>query len=85
VLRPGGRLVLLCLNEHQQHEVTSRYGERHPGFSPKAVRSLLTRAGLEVIGSDVACREAKKPHLEVVLATANKPQPTSRSKRHTPS
>ena len=85
VLRPGGRLVLLCLNEHQQHEVTSRYGERHPGFSPKAVRSLLTRAGLEVIGSDVACREGKKPHLEVVLATASKPQPPSRSKRHTPS
>jgi SAM-dependent methyltransferase len=85
VLRPCGRLVLLCLNEHQQHEVTARYGERHPGFSPKAVRTLLTQAGLEVIGSDVACREAKKPHLEVVLATANKPQPTSRSKRHTPS
>jgi ArsR family transcriptional regulator len=85
VLRPGGRLVLLCLNEHQQHEVTSRYGERHPGFSPKAVRTLLTRAGLEVIGSEVACREAKKPHLEVVLATANKPQPTSKSKRHSPS
>jgi SAM-dependent methyltransferase len=85
VLRSGGRLVLLCLNEHQQHEVTSRYGERHPGFSPKAVRTLLTRAGLEVIASDVACREAKKPHLEVVLATATKPQPTSRSKRHTPS
>jgi SAM-dependent methyltransferase len=85
VLRPGGRLVLLCLNEHQQHEVTARYGERHPGFSPKAVRTLLTRAGLEVIGSDVACREAKKPHLEVVLATASKPQPPSRSKRHTPS
>lgn len=85
VLRPGGRLVLLCLNEHQQHEVTSRYGERHPGFSPKAVRTLLTRAGLEVTSSEVACREAKKPHLEVVLATADKPQPTSKSKRHTPS
>jgi ArsR family transcriptional regulator len=85
VLRPGGRLVLLCLNEHKQQDVTARYGERHPGFSPKAVRGLLTRAGLEVHGSDVACREAKKPHLEVVLATADKPQPLSKSKRHSPS
>jgi ArsR family transcriptional regulator len=72
VLRPEGRLVLLCLDEHQQHEVTARYGERHPGFSPRKVRTLLTRAGLSVSTCGVACREAKKPHLQVVLATANK-------------
>ena len=75
VLRPGGRLVLLCLDRHQQHEVTARYGERHPGFSPRAIRGLLTRAGLEVVGSAVACREAKKPHLQVVLAIADKVKP----------
>ncbi len=74
VLRPGGQLVLLCLNEHQQHEVTARYGERHPGFSPPRVRALLENAGLSVRNSEIACREAKKPHLEVVLATADKPE-----------
>ncbi|HEY0711582.1 MAG TPA: metalloregulator ArsR/SmtB family transcription factor [Polyangia bacterium] len=73
VLRPGGRLVLLCLDEHNQHEVTARYGERHPGFSPRAVRALLRAAGLDVVNAEVACREAKKPHLQVVLAIADKP------------
>jgi SAM-dependent methyltransferase len=73
VLRPGGRLVLLCLDEHRQLEVTARYGERHPGFSPKAVRGLLSRAGLSVVTAEVACRELKKPHLQVVLAIADKP------------
>jgi SAM-dependent methyltransferase len=73
VLRPGGRLVLLCLDEHRQHEVTAPYGERHPGFSPSAVRQLLARAGLEVRTSEVACRESRKPHLQVVLAIALKP------------
>jgi ArsR family transcriptional regulator len=72
VLRTGGRLVLLCLDRHQQHDVTARYGERHPGFSPRAVRRLLTRAGLDVALAEVACREAKKPHLQVVLAMADK-------------
>ena len=72
VLRPGGRLVLLCLNQHQQHEVTARYGERHPGFSPRAVRNLLSTAGLDVKSSEIAAREAKKPHLEVVLAIGEK-------------
>jgi len=73
VLRPGGRLVLLCLDEHRQSEVTARYGERHPGFSPRAVRALFLRAGLSVVSSEIACREIKKPHLQVVLAIADKP------------
>ena len=74
VLRPGGRLVLLCLDEHRQSEVTARYGERHPGFSPRAVRGLLTRAGLTVQSAEVASREIKKPHLQVVLAIGDKPR-----------
>lgn len=79
VLRPGGRLVVLCLAPHEQQSVTAPYGERHPGFSPKALRSLLGRAGLSVTFSEVACREAKKPHFEVVLAVAQKPSVSQKS------
>lgn len=83
VLRPGGRLVVLCLDRHAQLEVTARYGERHAGFSPRKLRGLLGAAGLEVLGAEVACREAKKPHLQVVLAIAEKigrraPEPRER-------
>lgn len=74
VLRPGGRLVLLCLDRHEHLEVTARYGERHPGFSPRALRGLVRAAGLDVKAAEVACREAKKPHLSVVLAIADKPE-----------
>lgn len=73
VLRPAGRLVLLCLDEHRQHEITAPYGELHPGFSPAKVRSLLSDTGLSVRTSEVACRESRKPHLQVVLAIATKP------------
>ena len=83
VLRPGGRVVLLCLDQHQQHEVTARYGERHPGFSPRAIRGLLARAGLNVISSSVACRESRKPHLQVVLAIAEKAPSTPAKKGKT--
>lgn len=72
VLRPGGRLVLLSLDRHEQQEVTAPYGERHAGFSPRAIRALLSRAGLSVVVCEVACREAKRPHFEVVLAIADK-------------
>lgn len=79
VLRPGGKLVLLCLDQHRQQEVTAPYGERHAGFSPEAVRVLLAGAGLEVRACEVACRESRKPHLQVVLAVAGK-RPASSSR-----
>lgn len=79
VLRPGGRMVALSLDQHGQRELTAPYGERHHGFSPRALRSLLSRAGLDVTFCDVACREAKKPHFQVVLAVAEKPKTTAAS------
>lgn len=72
VLRPGGRLVLLCLDQHEEHEISAAYGLVHPGFSPRKVRALLQGAGLNVSRSEVACKEARKPHLRVVLAEAEK-------------
>ncbi len=70
VLRRGGRLVVLSLDKHEHPEVTAPYGERHHGFAPRTLRGLLTRAGLSVTSAEVACRETKKPHFQVVLATA---------------
>ncbi|WP_437546142.1 metalloregulator ArsR/SmtB family transcription factor [Sorangium sp. So ce367] len=75
VLRPGGRVVILSLDAHQQREITVPYGERHPGFSPSDIRAMLTRVKLDVAASEVACRETKKPHFQVVLAIADKPTP----------
>jgi ArsR family transcriptional regulator len=72
VLRSGGRLVLLCLDKHEQREITARYGELHPGFSPHELDTLLAAAGLSVKTTRVVSREAKKPHLDVVLAVAEK-------------
>jgi ArsR family transcriptional regulator len=74
VLRPGGKLVLLCLDEHQQPEVTAPYGERHQGFSRVELAELLTMARLEPRSVEIACREARKPRLQVLLAIAHKPE-----------
>jgi ArsR family transcriptional regulator len=84
VLRAGGKLVLLCLDRHQQHEITARYGERHAGFSSEQVRELLGGAGLDVVTAHVACRESKKPHLQVLLAVADKPVPGASKDRSQP-
>lgn len=73
VLRPRGKLVLLCLDEHQQPEVTAPYGERHQGFSKATLQTLLGKAGLAVQSAEVASRESRKPRLDVMLAVASKP------------
>jgi len=64
--------VLLCLDEHRQPDVTAPYGERHQGFSRATVRELLSRARLEVRLVEVACREVRKPRLQVLLGVADK-------------
>jgi ArsR family transcriptional regulator len=79
VLRPNGRVVVLTLDAHDQREITRPYGELHAGFTPRALKTLLTRAGLAVTFSEVACREAKKPHFQVALSIAHKPK-SARSK-----
>jgi ArsR family transcriptional regulator len=86
VLRPGGRIVVLTLDAHDQRDITAAYGERHPGFSPRALKGLLSRAGLTFTFCNVACREAKKPHFQVVLSVARKAKPAaSRSQRQSQS
>jgi SAM-dependent methyltransferase len=82
VLRPGGRVVVLALDAHTQVGLTAPYGERHPGFTPRALRGLLTRAGLAVTFAEVACREPKKPHFRVVLAIADKTPPPKQRGPH---
>jgi len=77
VLRPGGRLVLLSLDQHEEHEISAAYGLVHPGFSARKVRALLQSAGLNVSRAEIACKEARKPHLRIVLAEAEKPGRTA--------
>lgn len=72
VLRPGGRVVLLCLDQHEEHEISAAYGLLHPGFSARKLRALLRDAGLDVSRAEIACKEARKPYLRVVLAEAEK-------------
>ncbi len=72
VLRPNGRVVVLCLDAHRHEELTARYGERHHGLSPTQLRRLLAGAKLDIRTCEIACREPKKPHFRVVLAVAHK-------------
>lgn len=73
VLRPGGSLVLVTLDEHRHQELADAYGHLHPGFEPVRLAKALAGAGFDVDRCDVAARERRKPYFDVVCAFATRP------------
>jgi ArsR family transcriptional regulator len=71
VLKPGGRLIVLDLAEHDQNWVQTKLGDRWLGFSDRRLRGLLTTAGFEDITVRVGARRAADP-FTVLVAAATK-------------
>jgi len=70
VLRAGGRLALVTLASHPHDDIVERYGHVNRGFDTKKVQRLLR--GLELEQCEVTSRERRKPHFQVITASARK-------------
>ncbi len=73
VLRPGGRLLLCSLAEHQHRAVVESYSHVNLGFSDKSLRRFVLNAGLQIATSDTVTREKRPPHFEVISMIGIKP------------
>jgi ArsR family transcriptional regulator len=82
VLRPGGRLLILDLREHDQTWVRNRFGDRHLGFSQAELETLLTEANLGDVRVQVGASKAGDP-FAVLIASGVKSM-TASSRSHFP-
>jgi ArsR family transcriptional regulator len=87
VLRPGGRLLILDLREHDQSWVRNRFGDRHLGFSHAELETLLKEANLGDVRVQVGASKTGDPFAVLIAsgvktqATTNYQLPTSKARR----
>jgi ArsR family transcriptional regulator len=72
ILKPGGRVIILDLLKHHFEEARALYADVWLGFSEVDLRRMLADAGFDNITTALVHREAEAPHLETVLAAADR-------------
>jgi len=69
LLRKGGRLVVLDLNQHHFDSARELYGDYWLGFSEADLREWLAEAGLREIEVQLLTPETEPPHFQPTLAS----------------
>ena len=72
ILRPGGQLLVLDLNEHTFAKARELYADVWLGFKQSALHGFLKKAGLTKVEVAAVTRETAEPHFETLLASGLK-------------
>lgn len=75
ILRPGGQLLILDLNEHTFAKARELYADVWLGFKESALHGFLKKAGFGKVEVTAVAREAAEPHFETLLASGVKSGP----------
>lgn len=80
-LRPGGRILVLDLRDHDQSWVAAQLGDRWMGFEPGVLRGFLVTSGFTRVQLDADARTRQEP-FAVLIASGQKPVRRVARRRH---
>ncbi|HWA07827.1 MAG TPA: metalloregulator ArsR/SmtB family transcription factor [Opitutaceae bacterium] len=72
ILRPGGQLLVLDLNEHTFEKARELYADVWLGFRESTLHSFLKKAGFAKVEVTAVAKETREPHFETLLASGLK-------------
>jgi len=73
ILKPGGRLIVLDLLQHNFEEARELYADRWLGFSESDLAAMLEKSGFIQIETIVADRETEPPKFQTLLGIGVRP------------
>jgi len=72
ILRPGGQLLVLDLNEHTFEKAREIYADIWLGFKESTLHAFLKKSGFGKVEVTTVARESEEPFFETLLATGMK-------------
>jgi ubiquinone/menaquinone biosynthesis C-methylase UbiE/DNA-binding transcriptional ArsR family regulator len=72
ILRPGGQILVLDLNEHSFEKARELYADVWLGFRESALHGFLKKAGFAKVEVATVARETTEPFFETLLASGSK-------------
>jgi ubiquinone/menaquinone biosynthesis C-methylase UbiE/DNA-binding transcriptional ArsR family regulator len=72
ILKPGGQVLILDLNEHSFEKARELYADVWLGFKESALHGFLKKAGFTKVEVTAVSREEQEPHFETLLASGVK-------------
>lgn len=73
IVKPGGRVVVLDLRQHQFSQARELYADVWLGFAEVDLVAMLEKAGFRKVECGVVDKESDRPGFETLLAVATKP------------
>ncbi len=72
ILKPGGQVLILDLNEHHYEKAHEQFGDLWLGFKESALHGFLKKAGFTKAEVTAVSRETTEPFFETLLASGIK-------------